>query len=448
MEDTICAISTALGVGGISIIRVSGSDALKIVGSIFKGKDLSKVETHTINYGHIVYENKVIDEVLVSVMLAPKTYTMEDIVEINLHGGIATTNKVLEILLNNGCRQAEPGEFTKRAFLNGRIDLVEAEAVEDIINAENENARNMSVNQLTGKLSEIIKKMKEDLISLEANIEVNIDYPEYEDIEDMTNIKVSEKLGKIREILEQLIRESKNGKIIKTGITVAIIGRPNVGKSSILNAFLNEDKAIVTDIEGTTRDIVEGKMILNGTTVNFIDTAGIRETEDIVEKIGVDKSLKQIETADIVLLVLNNSQELSIEERELIEKIKDKRHIIFINKNDQKSDIKFDIADAIYGNTVTTDGLDALKNKISDLFNLDSLPKKDFTYISNARQLSLIEKVKNSIESAIISIEAGIPVDVAIIDIANARIYLGEILGEVYDEELIDELFSRFCLGK
>ncbi len=448
MEDTIVAISTALGVGGISIIRVSGEEAIRIVNSIFDGKDLSKVASHTIHYGHIVYKDEVIDEVLVSVMLAPKTYTTEDIVEINLHGGIATTNKVLEILLVSGCRLAEPGEFTKRAFLNGRIDLVEAEAVGDLINAESENARNLSINQLTGKLSDIIRDMKENIIALEANIEVNIDYPEYEDIEDMTNDKVIDTLSGMLETLDKLIRESQNGKIIKAGVNVAIVGRPNVGKSSILNALIEEDKAIVTDIEGTTRDIVEGKITLNGTLINFIDTAGIRETEDVVEKIGVDKSLQVLDNADVVLLVLNNSEGMTNEDNELYERIKNKRHIVFINKDDINGNEKFDIEGVIYGNTIEKDGLVKLKDAISNLFDLENLPKRDFTYISNARQLALIERVRSSIYSALENLKNGVPVDLVEIDIANARVSLGEILGEVYDEELIDELFSRFCLGK
>ena len=449
MEDTICAISTALGVGGISIIRLSGSDAIDIVNKLFKGKDLSKVQTHTINYGHIVYNDELIDEVLVSVMRAPHTYTMEDVVEVNLHGGIATTNRVLQIFLESGCRLAEPGEFTKRAFLNGRIDLVEAEAVSDVINADNENARSLSVNQLSGKLSEIIKNIRGKLIDVEANIEVNIDYPEYEDIEDMTVDKVASTLEEVSSLMKKLIDESKTGKIIKDGINVALIGKPNVGKSSILNALLEEEKAIVTDIEGTTRDIVEGKMILNGNAINFIDTAGIRETDNVVEKIGVDKSLKQLDSADLVILVLNNNEKLSKEESDILEKLKDKNYIVFINKNDLESKIVLQgEVDVVYGNTIKENGLDALKNKISEIFALNEIPKKDFTYISNARQLSLMKLAKDSIDSAIIATKEDVPVDLIEIDITNARNYLGEIIGETYSDELIDELFSRFCLGK
>lgn len=448
MDDIIAAISTALGAGGISIIRVSGTGSISLVNSLFSGKNLEEVDSHTINYGHIVYGGEIIDEVLVSIMRAPKTYTVEDVVEINLHGGIATTNKVLEILLRSGCRQAEPGEFTKRAFLNGRIDLVEAEAVGDIIEAESEEARKMSVQGLTGKLSQIISSIRERLLNLESRIEVNIDYPEYEDLEDMTTEKIGKELEEIGQEIETMLEESKNGKIIKSGIDVALVGRPNVGKSSILNAFLEEEKAIVTNIAGTTRDIVEGRMILNGIMINFIDTAGIRETNDEVEKIGVDKSMQIIEKADLIILVLNNNEKLSDEEKELLKYISTKKNIIFVNKNDL--DKKIDIADenVVYGNTVDKNGLDSLKNAIKSIFQLDDLVKKDFTYISNARQLSLINRAYEYIKSAEEAVSMEIPVDIIENDLANARKTLGEVLGEVYDEELIDTLFANFCLGK
>lgn len=448
MEDTICAISTAMGVGGISIIRVSGEEAISIVNSIFKGKELSMCSSHTINYGHIVEGDKIIDEVLVSIMLAPRSYTMEDVVEINLHGGIATTNRVLEILLNRGCRLAEPGEFTKRAFLNGRLDLVEAEAVGDVIRAESDTARSLSVNQLTGKLSDIIRSLKSKILEIEAKIEVNVDYPEYEDIEDMTPNRVLEDLEGVEAKIDDMTRESKTGKIITDGISIAIIGRPNVGKSSILNALLEEEKAIVTDIEGTTRDIVEGSMILDGVKVRFIDTAGIRETDDVVESIGVSKSLDQIDRADLVILVLSNAEEMSQEEKDLLDKLKDKRHIVFVNKSDLEKKIDLEGEEVVLGNTIEKDGLDRLKEKISTMFSLEELPKKDFTYLTNARQLSLMEQAKTSIKKAIDGLKGGMPVDIVTIDLDDARMRLGEILGEVYDEELIDELFSRFCLGK
>lgn len=447
VEDTICAISTPVGVGGISIIRVSGKEAIKIVSSIFDGKNLASVPSHTIHYGHIVEDGKIIDEVLVTVMLAPKTYTVEDVVEINLHGGIATTNKVLELLLYKGCRLAEPGEFTKRAFLNGRIDLVKAEAVEDVIEAESENARALSVNQLTGALSNIIRKLRDGLLAIEASIEVNIDYPEYEDLEDMTLPKVKNELANLSCTIEEMLEASNSGKIIKTGINVAIIGRPNVGKSSILNGLLEEDKAIVTDIEGTTRDIVSGEIILAGTKVNFIDTAGIRDTKDEVERIGVDRSLRQLDTADLVILVLNNNEPLTGEERGLLKTIEKKKHIIFVNKSDLERKLDFK-GEFVCGNTVEEGGLEALKKKICEMFSLEEISKGDFTYISNARQLALMKEAKTAIDDALAGIDKQIPVDIIESDIARAREKLSEILGEKYDEELIDELFKRFCLGK
>lgn len=448
MDDTICAVSTALGGGGISIIRVSGENSVAIVNSIFVGKNLNEVKSHTINYGHIESSGKIIDEVLVSVMRAPRTYTTEDVVEINVHGGIATTNKVLELLLNVGCRLAEPGEFTKRAFLNGRIDLVEAESVADLINADNESARSLSINQLTGKLSSMIKKLKEKIISLEANIHVNIDYPEYEDIEDMTLSKVSSELEEIKKVVTEMLNESRTGKIIKEGIDIAIVGRPNVGKSSILNALLEEEKAIVTDIAGTTRDVVEGQMIISGVKCNFIDTAGIRATEDVVEKIGVDKAEEMMTKADVVIMVFSNCDLMSEQERTMLEKLQDKPHIVFVNKNDMEKKIDLKDEKAVYGNTIEEDGLDDLKSAIKKIFDLDGLSNKDFTYIANARQEALMKKCQGAISRAIEAVKMNVPVDIITIDLEEARVSLGEILGEVYDEELIDELFARFCLGK
>ena len=448
MEDTICAISTAMGIGGISIIRVSGPESLKIVNTIFKGKDLTKVNSNTINYGHIIYNGKIIDEVLVSVMKAPKTYTREDIVEINLHGGIATTNKVLEILLEGGCRLAEPGEFTKRAFLNGRIDLIEAESTMDIINAETEEARDLSVNNLTGKLSELIKKIKKQILELEAKIEVNIDYPEYEDIEDMTNIKLIKAIEVIIDEFNKLIDESNNAKIIKNGLNIAIIGAPNVGKSSILNALLEENKAIVTNIEGTTRDIIEGKLILNGIMINFIDTAGIRQTSDTVEKIGVDRSLEQIDKSDLIIYVIDGSKDVTKEEKDILDKIKNKNHIIFVNKDDLFDKKAIINEDYITGNTIEKNGLQSLKNAIIQYIEKRNIKGKDFTYLSNARQLSLITKARKSMESALNSVKNEMPSDIVEVDISEAKEYLKEILGETYKDDLLDELFSSFCIGK
>ena len=319
MEDTIVAISSSAGAGAISIIRLSGSDALNIASKVFT-KDLTEVDTHTMHYGYIKDGEEKIDEVLVSVMKSPKTFTREDIVEINCHGGLATTNKVLEILLENGARLAEPGEFTKRAFLNGRIDLLEAEATMDLISSRAESTRKISINTLTGETSNLIKDLRKELVQIISNIEVNIDYPEYEDIEVLTNNSILPSVKKFKEKLEDIIQKSEDSKIIKEGIKVGIIGKPNVGKSSLLNSLLEEEKAIVTDIPGTTRDIVEGSLVLGGIPLNIIDTAGIRKTEDTVEKIGVEKSLSIIDTADLIIYILNNNEEITEEEKELLKK--------------------------------------------------------------------------------------------------------------------------------
>lgn len=451
MSDTIAAISTTMGVGAISIIRVSGKDSIEIVNKIFKGNDLTKVETHTINYGNIVDNNEIIDEVLVSVMRSPRTFTTEDIVEINCHGGISTTNKVLELVLNNGARLAEPGEFTKRAFLNGRIDLTQAESVMDLINSKNESKRKVAIKGLNGYVSNIIKDLRQQILELLAAIEVNIDYPEYEDAEVMTNEKVKPQIESIKEKLNKIINESENGKILSNGIKTIIIGKPNVGKSSILNKLLDEDKAIVTDIEGTTRDTVEGSITINGVSLNIIDTAGIRETEDKVEKIGVEKSLSLIEEADLIILVLNNNEELTEEDIKVLNACKEKKTVVVINKNDldRKIDIdKIDYKDIIYTNTIDINGIDSLKEKIIELFNLDQLEQQDYTYLNNVRQISLAKEalsILNEVDEGILN---SVPVDMIEIDIKRSWEKLGEIIGETYTEELIDQLFSQFCLGK
>lgn len=451
MNDTICAISTALGVGAISIIRVSGKEAIEITNKIFKGKNLNNVETHTIHYGYIIDNDEVIDEVLVSVMKAPKTFTMEDVVEINCHGGIATTNRVLELLLENGCRLAESGEFTKRAFLNGRIDLMEAEAVMDLINTKTDLSRKISINQLQGYGSKMIKDLRNDLINIISNIEVNIDYPEYNDIYEVTRTDIVDKIGNIKDKLEKILNSYKNGKIIKDGINTVIVGRPNVGKSSILNKLLEYDKAIVTDIPGTTRDIVEGSANIDGITLNFIDTAGIRETDDVVEKIGVQKSLNSIDNADLVLIILNNNEELSEVDKEIIEKTKNKTSIIVVNKDDL--DKKLDLSEyfdrnIIYTNTLDYEGIDSLKKEIKRLFNFDKIEMTDYNVISNARQVSKIKDSLNRINDIYSGLENDLPLDMLEIDLRDIWDVLGELVGESYDEELLDNLFSKFCVGK
>ena len=445
MEDTIVAISTALGVGAISIIRVSGNEALNIVNKIFD-KDITKFDANTINYGHIIKDNKIIDEVLVSIFLAPKTYTKEDIVEINSHGGIAVTNKIVELLLEEGARQAEPGEFTKRAFLNGRIDLLEAESVMDLIEAKTDTARKMAINGVDGKLSNKINSIRDLGLDLISNIEVNIDYPEYEDIEVMTIDKVREFSKKLNEQIDELLKDSESGKLIKEGINTVIIGRPNVGKSSILNALLNENKAIVTDIPGTTRDVVEGSIRVNGILVNFLDTAGIRETDNKVEKIGVDKSLSLIPEADLVLLVLNNNDKFTKEDEELLEKTKNKKRIIVINKMDLDTKLDKDFEDSV--KICANEDVEPLLNKINELFELDKINNGDMTYLSNIRTINLLKQAKKISKELIKSLDNDLPIDMLEIDIRNILDLLGEITGQKYDNELIDRLFSNFCLGK
>lgn len=451
MFDTICAISTALGVGAISIVRVSGPNAIEIVNKIFKGKDLRKVDSHTINYGYIMDNNEIVDEVLVSVMLAPKTYTTEDIIEINCHGGISTTNKVLELLLTNGARLAEPGEFTKRAFLNGRIDLIEAESVGDLINSETEKSMRLSLNGVTGNITNLVNSIRKELVSISANIEVNIDYPEYEDAIVLTNELIKPKIITIKKELENLLKESQNSKLIKNGIDVAIVGKPNVGKSSLLNTLLEEEKAIVTNIAGTTRDIVEGKIILDGIILNLIDTAGLRETNDIVEQIGVNKSKEIISSADLIILVLNYNEKITKEELDLINELKNKKLIVYINKNDLEKKLdesKIKTNNIVYGNTKDYKNLNDLKNKIRELFNLGELESSNLNYLSNSRQISLVKKSIDVLDNTLNSIENNIEIDLLAIDIKECFDLLGEIIGSTYKDELLDEIFSNFCLGK
>ena len=453
MNDTICAIATSQGIGAISIVRVSGEESISIVNSIFKGKDLTKVDSHTINYGHIMDNNEVIDEVLVSVMRAPRTFTTEDVVEINTHGGIAPTNKVLELLLESGCRLAEPGEFTKRAFLNGRIDLLEAEAVMDMIDSKTEIQRKMAANQISGKTSNLINELRSDMVEIISNINVNIDYPEYDDVDIITNEVLVPKITKLKDKIKKILKESENGKIIKDGIKTSIIGRPNVGKSSLLNALLQEDKAIVTNIAGTTRDIVEGQISINGILLNMIDTAGIRDTEDIIEAMGVEKSLKIMEEADLILFMLNNNEELSSDIKELLEKIKDKKYLILINKIDLESKLDRESLSVdsrrIVELSITEDkGINELKEKIVELFNLNELETKDPTYLSNSRSISILKRCLKRVENIEDSLKNNMPIDMIELDIKNIWEELGTINGSTYEEELLDEMFSRFCLGK
>lgn len=451
MNENICAISTALGVGAISIVRSSGPDVIKIVKKIFQGEDLEKVKTHTINYGFIVDKDEKIDEVLVSIMRAPNTFTREDVVEINCHGGISTTNKVLELLIMNGCRLAEPGEFSKKAFLNGRIDLVEAEGINDLILSESEEARRYAINRVEGNLSKLIVAQRNILLGLSAELEVNFDFPEEMDNPEVTHEKLETDLIQIKNNLSELLKHSQEGQIIKNGIDVAIVGKPNVGKSSILNHLLDQNKAIVTNIAGTTRDIVEGSITLNGIKINLIDTAGIRDTEDIVEKIGVDKSKEILKEADLAIYVLNNNEEIDPLELDFLNQLDNVKKIVFINKDDLDSKIdisKLKISNIVYGNTINHNGLDNLKDKIIEMFNLSEIKSKNYNFLSNARQIALVRTALESIKTALTSVNNRVPFEMIAVDIKKAYDDLGEIIGATYKDELLDELFSKFCLGK
>lgn len=446
MDNTIAAISTPLGTGAISIIRMSGKDSISIINKIFT-KDLSNEKSHTIHYGKIIDNNEEIDEVLVNLMRSPKTFTKEDVIEINCHGGLSITNKVLELLLNNGAVLASPGEFTKRAFLNGRIDLIEAQGIMDLIEAKTELARTQAMKELNGNLSNKIDLLREKLIEIISNIEVNIDYPEYEDINKVTNEQIYSKIKELIQEIDNLIASVEDGKIIKEGITIGIIGKPNVGKSSLLNAILEEEKAIVTDIEGTTRDTIEGTTIINGIACNFIDTAGIRNSDNIVEQIGVNKSKKIIDTCDLVLLVLNNNDIITKEEQELLEQIRNKPHIVIVNKIDLEQKLELN-EECIKISIKEKKGLEQIKDKISEIFNLDKIKTQDMTYLSNARSISLLKKANNLLVFSLTNIENNYPIDIVEIDLKESWNTLGEIIGKTYTDELLNEMFQRFCLGK
>lgn len=451
MNENICAISTALGVGAISIVRCSGPDVINIVNKIFKGTNLENVSSHTIHYGHIVDGNDVIDEVLVSVMRAPKTFTMEDVVEINCHGGISTTNKILELLLVSGCRMSTPGEFTKKAFLNGRIDLTEAEGIQELISSEGEEARKYAMNKVEGNLKKIIKSIRNELVNLSAILEVNYDYPEETDNPEITYDLLSTKLKEIDMSLKSLVSSTENVQFVSNGIDLAIIGKPNVGKSSILNHLTNENKAIVTNIAGTTRDVVYGSIFLNGVKFNLIDTAGIRESDDLVEQIGVTRSKEAIISSDLVVFVLNNNEPITQEELDVINTETSAKKIIFINKCDLEEKINLDKLNdytICYGNTIEANGLDSLKQTIIELFNLDELKSKNYNYLSNARHIALVKEAVSAVENGIESAENNLPFEMISVDINEAYDLLGEIIGAVYKDELLDTLFSKFCLGK
>lgn len=449
--DTITAIATPLGEGAIGIVRISGSKALAIIKKIFKGKNLDDVPSHTINYGHIVENGAIIDEVMVSVMRAPKTFTREDVIEINTHGGVAVTNEILQLVLRSGARMADPGEFTKRAFLNGRVDLAQAEAVMDLIRAKTDKSMAVAVQQLDGSLSNLINNTRQEILNTLAQVEVNIDYPEYDDVEEMTTALMREKTQEFETLLTNLLKTARRGKILREGLSTAIIGRPNVGKSSLLNNLLREEKAIVTDIEGTTRDVIEEYVNIKGVPLKLIDTAGIRETDDLVEKIGVERSKKALEEADLVLLVLNSAEKLTDQDRTLLEISQNSNRLILLNKTDLPEQIETDQLpeDCIKISVIKNQNIDVIEERINKLFfDNAAIVEKDATYLSNARHISLIEKALKSLQAVNDGLELGMPVDLLQVDMTRTWEILGEITGDAAPDELITQLFSQFCLGK
>lgn len=455
VEDTIAAISTAMGEGAIGIVRLSGSQAIAIVNQIFHQKDLNRVDSHTIHYGYIVDNQQKIDEVMVSVLRAPKTFTREDVVEINCHGGIVVTNKVLQTVLKYGARLAEPGEFTKRAFLNGRIDLSQAEAVMDLIRSKTDKSMSIALKQVDGVLSTLIKEIRNEMLNTLAQVEVNIDYPEYDEVEEMTLALLKENALAIKTKLFSLLETSKQGKILRDGLQTAIVGRPNVGKSSLLNRLLKEEKAIVTDIEGTTRDTIEEYVNVRGVPLKLVDTAGIRETDDIVEKIGVERSKKAIETADFVILILNQSEKLSTKDIELLNLTQFTKRLIVLNKSDLPAVLNrkeltqyTSESDIISLSVLNNDGIDALEEKIASYFFNGNVNDKDATYVSNTRHISLIEQAIISLDDVLNGIDNDMPVDLLQIDFTKSWELLGEITGDTIKDELLTELFTQFCLGK
>lgn len=449
--ETIAAISTAPGIGGIGIIRISGDNALKVLQKVFKAKNKGEIKPYTIRFGYIIDENKEkLDQVLVSYFKAPKSYTGEDVVEINCHGGNISTREILEIVLKNGAKLAEPGEFTKRAFLNGKLDLTQAEAVIELINSKSDKESRASYKQLEGILGEKIQEIKKRIVDLLVDIEANIDYPEY-DIEEVRREKIQNILSENIEKLEKLEKSFESGKILREGVSTAIVGKPNVGKSSLLNRLVKEDRAIVTEIAGTTRDTIEEYITIRGIPLKLVDTAGIHETSDIVESIGVNKSKKALEEAELVLLMLDATKELTKEDQDLLEATKNKNRIILINKIDAGKKINKDILKSsrvIEISTKTLEGLEELEKTIEEMFNVSKINIENDIVITNVRHKNLIHNARKEIENAVVSINNGLPIDMLSIDLQDALQNLGEITGESISEEVVKGIFAKFCVGK
>ncbi|GGJ89613.1 tRNA modification GTPase MnmE [Lentibacillus kapialis] len=455
--DTITAISTPVGEGAISIVRLSGSAAIPVTAKLFEGKNLHDVDSHTIHYGKIIdpNTNEIAEEVMVTIMRAPKTFTREDIVEINCHGGMVAVNRVLEVILEQGVRIAEPGEFTKRAFLHGRIDLSQAEAVMDLIRSKTDKAMSVALKQMDGRLSQLIGRLRQQLIETVAHVEVNIDYPEYDDVEEMSHEMMRIKSKEVHAEIEHLLEVAKQGKILREGLSTAIIGRPNVGKSSLMNTLVQENKAIVTEVPGTTRDIIEEYVNVRGVPLRLVDTAGIRETEDIVERIGVDRSRKVLEQSDLILFVLSYNEELTEEDRKLFKAAQGLDYIVIINKMDleQKLDLEKvnELAEdkpVITASLIKEEGIDELESAISETFFAGDIDTGDMTYVSNIRHIQLLKQAKEALEDAMSSLDMEMPLDIVQIDVTRTWEFLGEIIGDTASDSLIDQLFSQFCLGK
>lgn len=456
--ETISSISTPMGEGAIAIVRLSGHDAIEIADRLYIGKKpLTEVDSHTINYGHIKNPetDEIIEEVMVAVMRAPRTYTRENIVEINCHGGIMTVNHILELTLSNGARLAEPGEFTKRAFLNGRIDLSQAEGIMDFIRSKTDRASKVAMNQIEGRLSTMIQGLRQSILEILAQVEVNIDYPEYDDVEEATTQFLLQEATKIEQSIDQLLTTGAQGKILREGLSTVIVGKPNVGKSSMLNTLTQDNKAIVTEVAGTTRDVLEEYVNVRGVPLRLVDTAGIRETEDIVEKIGVERSREALSKADLILYVLNYNEPLTESDYQLAEVIKSEDVIVIINKTDLEQhldigEVQQMMSDApiVETSMLSQSGIDQLEEQIAKLFFEGSVQQQDMTYVSNARHISLLKEAKKAINEAMNAAEMGVPIDIVQIDLIRTWELLGEVIGEEVSDSLIDQLFSQFCLGK